>query len=68
MPIEDGFAFLRRLREDLPFGERLPAIALSASADTRAEDAARRAGFSAFLAKPARPDVLLGLIERLLTT
>jgi signal transduction histidine kinase/CheY-like chemotaxis protein len=67
MPIEDGFSLLRGVRDDLPFDQRLPAIALSASADTHAEDAARRAGFSAFLAKPARPDALLGLIERLLT-
>ena len=66
MPIEDGFSFMRRVRLDPTVGERLPAIALSAFADPRSEESARAAGFSAFLAKPARPEALLGLIDRLL--
>jgi signal transduction histidine kinase/ActR/RegA family two-component response regulator len=68
MPVEDGFSLMRRVRKDAGLGERLPAIALSAFADTRFEESARAAGFSAFLAKPARPDVLVRLIDRLLKT
>jgi CheY-like chemotaxis protein len=66
MPVEDGLSFIRRVRHDGNVGERLPAIALSAFADARSEESARAAGFSAFLAKPARPDALLHLIDRLL--
>jgi signal transduction histidine kinase/ActR/RegA family two-component response regulator len=68
MPVEDGFSLMRRVRKDAGLGERLPAIALSAFADTRFEESARAAGFSAFLGKPARPDVLVRLIDRLLKT
>ena len=66
MPVEDGFSLIRRVRNSSTFGRQLPAIALSAFADARSEESARAAGFSAFLAKPARPDALLGLIGRLL--
>jgi signal transduction histidine kinase/ActR/RegA family two-component response regulator len=67
MPEEDGFSFMRRVRNDSKFSERVPAIALSAFADARSEESARAAGFSAFLAKPARPEALLAIIDRLLT-
>jgi len=66
MPVEDGFSFMRRVRNDPTIREHLPAIALSAFADARSEESARAAGFSAFLAKPARPEALVGLIDRLL--
>jgi CheY-like chemotaxis protein len=66
MPVEDGFSLIRRVRNNSAFGRQLPAIALSAFADARSEEAARAAGFSAFLAKPARPEALLRLIGRLL--
>ena len=66
MPEEDGFSFMRRVRHDSKVGRRVPAIALSAFADVRSEESARAAGFSAFLAKPAKPEALLGLIDRLL--
>jgi signal transduction histidine kinase/ActR/RegA family two-component response regulator len=66
MPVEDGFSFMRRVRGNPNIGQQFPAIALSAFADARSEESARAAGFSAFLAKPARPEALLGLIDRLL--
>ena len=68
MPVEDGFSLMRRVRNNSTIGRQLPAIALSAFADARSEESARAAGFSAFLAKPARPEALLGLIGRLLNT
>jgi signal transduction histidine kinase/ActR/RegA family two-component response regulator len=66
MPVEDGFSFMRRVRNNSNVGGRLPAIALSAFADAGSEESARAAGFSAFLAKPARREALRHLVERLL--
>ena len=64
MPVEDGFTFIRRLRES---GRRhVPAIALSAYANPESRDAALAAGFTAFLAKPARPHTLIELVSTLL--
>lgn len=58
LPDDDGYGLLRRLR-NLPEGERIPAIALTAYA--RPEDRARAlaAGFRAHLAKPLDPASLL---------
>jgi CheY-like chemotaxis protein len=67
MPVEDGFAFMARVRRS-PIGARLPSIALSAFADARSEASAKAAGFSAFLAKPARSETIVGLVYRLLRT
>ena len=68
MPNEDGLSFMRRTRQNSNITRRMPAIALSAFAKMRWEESARRAGFSAFLAKPGSPDALIGLIDRFLTT
>ena len=67
MPNEDGYALMRRVRR-LPGQVRtVPAIALSAY--TRAEDreAARDAGFTRFIAKPATPQQILRTVDELLT-
>jgi len=64
MPIEDGYSLIRSIRAG---GEaNVPAIALSAYADQASQDAALAAGFSAFLAKPARSTALLDLVRTLL--
>jgi CheY-like chemotaxis protein len=65
MPDEDGFAFVRRLRE-LPAGKGVPILALTAFA--RPEDAARaiEAGFDGHLRKPVEPDALLGAVANVL--
>jgi signal transduction histidine kinase/ActR/RegA family two-component response regulator len=63
MPGEDGYSLMRRVRA-LPGPARdVPAIALSAY--TRAEDrlAARDAGFTSFVAKPATPQQILRALE-----
>ena len=59
MPGEDGFSLMRRIRALPPPGGLVPAIALSAYTRGEDQDAARRAGFSAFIAKPATPQQLL---------
>jgi signal transduction histidine kinase len=64
MPGEDGFAFIRRVRQS---GARhVPAIALSAYADLATRDAALSAGFSAFVAKPTRAQELVDMAGSLL--
>jgi CheY-like chemotaxis protein len=66
LPEEDGYSLIRRVRT-LPGAVRaVPALALSAY--TRAEDreAARQAGFTRFVAKPATPQQLLRAVEALL--
>ncbi len=64
MPDEDGFAFVRFVRQSR--ARHVPAVALSAYADARSQSAAIAAGFSAFLAKPARPQTLIDIVSTLL--
>ena len=64
MPVEDGFALIRDVRDRLALD--VPAIALSAYADQPSREAALAAGFNAFLAKPSRADALLQLVDSLL--
>jgi hypothetical protein len=66
MPTEDGYSFIRRVRQISPAAELVPAIALSAYADSHSQEAALAAGFTAFLAKPARPQVLVHMAGELL--
>jgi len=66
MPIEDGYSFIRKIRElDAEHGGKIPAIALTAYA---AADDVRRvidAGFSAHVAKPVEKATLLQTIAKL---
>src|SRR5262245_6840486 len=66
VPIENGFAFIRRVRRLVPDPSELPAIALSAYADAPSQEAALAAGFTAWVPKPAPPHALLHLIGALL--
>jgi CheY-like chemotaxis protein len=66
MPVEDGYAFLRRVRGLGPdSGGDIPAIALTAYA--RAEDRVRaiRSGFQMHVAKPVEPVELLTMVASL---
>jgi CheY-like chemotaxis protein len=60
MPIEDGFSFIREVRQSN--AQHIPAIALSAYADAASQEAALAAGFNAFLPKPTRPQRLVELV------
>jgi signal transduction histidine kinase len=64
MPVEDGFSLIRDIRQR--YASDIPAIALSAYADGASREAALEAGYSAFLAKPARAEALLHLVDSLL--
>jgi len=66
MPGEDGLTFIASVRQSDGPQRRVPALALSAYADHSSQEAALHAGFTAFLAKPAKPQDLLRAVERLL--
>ena len=66
MPQEDGFAFLRRLRERGPGrGAEIPALALTAYARSEDRQRALGAGFRAHLAKPIEAAELVAAVARL---
>ena len=59
MPTEDGYSLIRRIRKfSVEKGGRIPAIALTAYANTEDSDIAIDAGFSAHVAKPVEAAVL----------
>jgi CheY-like chemotaxis protein len=60
MPIEDGYALMRRIRAlDAGWALSLPAIALTGGGGVASHLEAQRAGFSAYLTKPFLPGTLL---------
>ena len=61
MPVEDGYALIRRLRtREVESGARqLPALALTAYARKEDRDAALAAGYQAHVAKPVAPAELV---------
>ena len=68
MPGQDGYTLMRAIRA-LPRGQgaRVKAIAVSAYARREDRQRAIRAGFNRHLAKPLRPDDLLGAIDDVCT-
>ena len=67
MPGQDGISMMREIRRLPPErGGRVPAIALSAYARAEDRSSALRAGFSDFVAKPARPEDVLRAVQHLL--
>jgi len=67
MPGQDGISMIREIRRLPPErGGRVPAIALSAYARAEDRSTALRAGFSDFVAKPARPEDVLRAVQQLL--
>jgi signal transduction histidine kinase/CheY-like chemotaxis protein len=64
MPIEDGYVFIRRLREQVDTA-RVPAIALTAYATTEDRSKALRAGYDQHMAKPVDPSQLIAAIAAL---
>ena len=67
MPGQDGISMIREIRRLPPDrGGRVPAIALSAYARAEDRSTALRAGFSDFVAKPARPEDVLRAVQQLL--
>jgi signal transduction histidine kinase/CheY-like chemotaxis protein len=66
MPVEDGYAFLRRVRAEAPVALRqIPALALTAYARAEDRQQAARAGFQTHAAKPIDPDLLVATVAAL---
>ncbi|MCY6490202.1 PAS domain S-box protein [Leptolyngbya sp. GGD] len=63
MPEEDGYSLLQRIRQ-LPQGQSVKAIALTAFAKPEDCDRALGSGFQAHLAKPVEPDDLINAIVK----
>jgi CheY-like chemotaxis protein len=68
MPGEDGYTFIRKVRLlKAHAGGRVPAIALTAYADSEDRVRALQAGFQKHIAKPVDPDELVEIIANLVT-
>ncbi len=67
MPVLDGFATLRKVRED-PELSGLPVLAVTASAMRGDEEKALEAGFDGYLSKPVKSKTLFEQLDRLLKT
>lgn len=65
MPEEDGYSLMQRIRQ-LPSGQTVLAIALTAFAKPEDRERALAAGFQDHLAKPVDPTELVNLIANLL--
>jgi PAS domain S-box-containing protein len=65
LPDRDGFDLIRAVRSDAALAAML-AIAVTGLATPEDRRRIRRAGFDAYLAKPARPDLVLDRVAKLL--
>jgi signal transduction histidine kinase/CheY-like chemotaxis protein len=66
MPEENGYQFIRRLRGgEVPHGDRIPAIAVTAYGGVNERIRVLSAGFDAYVAKPVEPDELAAIIGRM---
>ncbi|MBE0597023.1 MAG: response regulator [Desulfuromonadales bacterium] len=67
LPEMDGLDAARQIRQ-LPRGEKIPIVGLSAFATPHDRQSCREAGLNAFLAKPAKMADLFRTVEELLST
>ena len=65
MPVMDGLALIRKLRE-LPAYSSMPMIALTTESTTEVKRAGREAGATAWVVKPFNPQRLIGAVTALL--
>jgi CheY-like chemotaxis protein len=66
MPVLDGFAVIRRIREN-PRLAPLPVVAVTAYAMQGDREKILRSGFDGYLSKPLNPSSLTAELDRLLT-
>jgi len=67
MPLLDGFAVVRKLRENPRFTS-LPVVAVTAYAMQGDREKVMRSGFDGYLSKPVNSSSLVQELDRLLTT
>jgi PAS domain S-box-containing protein len=65
MPLEDGHALIRKVRELGPGRAHLPAVALTAHARSEDRERALASGFQVHLAKPVSPETLTQVVADL---
>lgn len=69
LPGEDGYTFISKLRALKPNnGGRVPAIALTAFADSEARIRALEAGFDTHISKPIAPEELVEIVANLVAS
>ncbi|MCP6758753.1 MAG: response regulator [Fischerella sp. CENA71] len=69
MPDEDGYTLIRKIRDlKAEKGGNVPAIALTAYADSEDRVRALEAGFQTHIAKPVDPDNLVAAVANVLVT
>jgi two-component system cell cycle response regulator DivK len=66
LPYEDGFAAMRKIRQDHAF-DKIPIIAVTALATEEEMNKAILAGFNGFLGKPLNPDAFPKQIKQILS-
>lgn len=66
MPVMDGFAVIRRIREN-PRLAKLPVVAVTAYAMRGDQDRILNSGFDGYLSKPVNPSSLAKELDRVLT-
>jgi CheY-like chemotaxis protein len=66
MPVMDGFAVIRRIREN-PQLAKLPVVAVTAYAMRGDQERILNSGFDGYLSKPVNPSSLAGELDRVLT-
>jgi PAS domain S-box-containing protein len=59
MPVEDGYTFIKKVRNSTDNGDSIPAIALTAFASNNDEKKVLEAGFQKYHTKPFEPEVLI---------
>ena len=62
MPVMDGFAAARSIRENSPLNRDVPILALTAAGGAARQQACLLAGMNALLPKPVNPTALLGAV------
>ena len=65
LPYEDGFAAMRKIRQDHTF-DHIPIIAVTALATEEEMNKAILAGFNGFLGKPLNPDEFPNQIKKIM--
>jgi CheY-like chemotaxis protein len=69
LPGEDGYTFINKIRALKPMnGGRIPAIALTAYADSEARIRALEAGFDTHVSKPIAPEELVEIVACLVAS
>jgi len=66
MPVMDGFAVIRRIREN-PRLAKLPVVAVTAYAMRGDQERILNSGFDGYLSKPVNPSSLAEELDRVLT-